>query len=271
MGFSPLKKQLNQGNDVKALLKRLKRRQVVESDAAPELDLLSLKQRLPDVEERHLETVLAVSDLTMTSPERIVALTQAVDYISSQSVPGEIVECGVWRGGSMAAIARTLNHHNTERELWLFDTFEGMSPPTDVDVDFLGNTAEALLDSQDRDNEESVWCCSTLSTVREAMEATCYPPQKIRYVVGKVEETLNGDLPESIALLRLDTDWYESTKIELEMLFPRLVPGGVLIVDDYGHWEGCRRAVDEYLSGHGIRMLLNRIDYTGRIGIKAEV
>ena len=90
-----------------------------------------------------------------------------------------------------------------------------------------------------------------------------YPLRK-----GKVEDTLPKISPDEISILRLDTDWYESTRCELEVLFPKLSVGGVLIIDDYGHWQGCRKAVDEYFSKHGIRMFLQRIDYTGRVGIK---
>jgi hypothetical protein len=89
-------------------------------------------------------------------------------------------------------------------------------------------------------------------------------------IAGKVEETLPEHAPESIALLRLDTDWYESTRHELEHLFPRVVAGGVLLLDDYGHWKGSRKAVDEYFAAQGITMLLNRVDYTGRLGIVTD-
>ena len=87
-------------------------------------------------------------------------------------------------------------------------------------------------------------------------------------VKGKVEDTLPGHAPDHIAVLRLDTDWYASTKHEMEHLYPRLARGGVLIIDDYGHWAGSRQAVDEYLAEHGIHLLLNRTDYTGRMALK---
>jgi hypothetical protein len=83
-----------------------------------------------------------------------------------------------------------------------------------------------------------------------------------------VEHTLPDRAPQKVALLRLDTDWHASTKHILETLFPALVRGGVLIIDDYGHFHGARKAVDDYLSEHNISILLNRIDYAGRIGIK---
>jgi hypothetical protein len=104
--------------------------------------------------------------------------------------------------------------------------------------------------------------------VQRAVRSTGYDPGKIHLIKGKVEDTVPGAAPTKIALLRLDTDWYESTRHELEHLFPRLSPGGVIIIDDYGHWQGARRATDEFLAQHNIPLLLNRIDYTARIGVK---
>ena len=228
----------------------------------------SLQRQLPDATPAQLGIIESVASLTMTSPERILGLCNAVDYLSQNEIQGDFVECGVWRGGSMAAAARTLlSNGDSNRALWLYDTFDGMSEPTDEDIDFLGQSAEVLLDQQDRDDAKSIWCYSPLEQVKSAMANTGYPSDKVRFVEGKVEDTLPVHVPERISLLRLDTDWYESTRCELEYLFPKLVPGGVLIVDDYGHWEGCRRAVDEYFEENKIPMLLNRIDYTGRIGV----
>ncbi len=100
------------------------------------------------------------------------------------------------------------------------------------------------------------------------MLSTGYPKEKIHLIKGKVEDTIPENIPKEIALLRLDTDWYESTKHELIHLFPLLKPNGILIIDDYGHWEGARKAVDEYISDNNIHILLNRIDYSGRISVK---
>lgn len=227
-----------------------------------------IQRKLPDANSAQLEIIDSVGSLTMTSPERILGLCNAVDYLSRNRIEGDFVECGVWRGGSMAAAAKTLlANGDANRELWLYDTFDGMSEPTEQDVDFMGQSAEVLLGQQDRDDATSVWCCSPLEQVRSAMADTGYPIERVRFVEGRVEDTLPVRVPDRISLLRLDTDWYESTRCELEHLFPKLVPGGVLIVDDYGHWEGCRRAVEEYFDENNIPMLLNRIDYTGRIGI----
>jgi hypothetical protein len=205
----------------------------------------------------------------MASPERIYALCDAVRYVSINAVPGDIVECGVWRGGCMMAAARTLLElGDTTRTLYLFDTFDGMTKPGDRDVAFDGIPATVALRQSKKEDANSVWCYAPLGEVQEAIRTVGYPIDRIRFVRGRVEETLPLQAPDRVALLRLDTDWYESTRHELVHLFPRLSPGGVLIIDDYGHWKGARQAVDEYLRDNKVPLLLNRTDYTGRIGVK---
>jgi hypothetical protein len=167
----------------------------------------------------------------------------------------------------MMAVARTLLELGVgDRELYLFDTFEGMSEPTDKDRMYTGDQAAVLLEG--RAKEERLWGYVPLDDVRDAVLAVGYDPERIHFVKGKVEDTVPDGAPEQIALLRLDTDWYESTLHELVHLYPRLVPGGVLIIDDYGHWQGAREAVDEYVAEHDVPLLLNRVDYTARIAIK---
>ena len=205
-----------------------------------------------------------VSPFTLTSPERVQALVDSVRYLERHQVPGAFVECGVWRGGSMMAAALALSGAS-KREFFLFDTYEGMPPPSDVDIDYKGNAAERLLN--DPSLAGDITAVAHLDEVRRNMASTKYPESQIHYIEGKVEDTIPAMAPDQIALLRLDTDWYESTRHELEHLFPRLVSGGVLIVDDYGHWKGARQAVDEYLDSTGIRLLLCRIDFTGRIAV----
>lgn len=218
---------------------------------------------------KDIDLIRAVRDRTMTSPERVYAVVNAVEYLVKRGVVGDFVECGVWRGGSMMAMAGTLLAlDSTERDLWLYDTFDGMAAPSAADRDYAGRTAESLLAGEPPAEGRSVWARASLGDVEEGMESTGYPPARVHYVAGKVEDTVPATVPEKIALLRLDTDWYESTRHELEHLFPRLVEGGVLILDDYGHWQGARRAVDDYFAGHPL--LLNRIDYTGRIAVKTS-
>jgi O-methyltransferase len=223
-----------------------------------------------DFEKATVETYKKVKPYTMTTPERIASLCNAVNYIVKNKVKGDFVECGVWRGGStMAAIDTLIKNGDTGREIYLYDTFEGMSEPTELDKVITGTTADELMTTTERDDPTSVWCYSALDEVQQNVGALKYPEKKVHYVKGKVEDTIPGTLPGKIALLRLDTDFYESTAHELKHLYPLLVPGGVIIIDDYGHWEGARKAVDEYIEAEKLPLLLNRIDYTGRIGVKS--
>ena len=167
-----------------------------------------------------------------------------------------------------AAAKSLLRNNDSDRTLWLYDTFEGMSEPTSADVDLRGLAAGELMRRDDPSDRFGVWCISRLDEVRQTLASSGYSMERVNFVEGPVEKTLLTQRPAKIALLRLDTDWYESTKCELEKLFPLLVEGGVLIIDDYGHWQGCREAVDEYFRNTGVRMHLARLDYTGRIGIK---
>ncbi len=220
-----------------------------------------------DFDEEDKQLYRRVALYTMTTPPRIYALVRAVEYVVARGVPGALVECGVWRGGSMMAVALTLQRLGaTDRDLYLFDTFAGMTPPTDEDVRQTGERAADLLADESR--EADVWAVASLDEVREAVLDVGYPHERIHFVQGPVEETLPAHAPTEIALLRLDTDWYASTKHELVHLYPRLGRGGVLIVDDYGFWQGARQAVDEYMSENRVSLLLNRIDHTARIALK---
>jgi hypothetical protein len=210
----------------------------------------------------------AVRLFTMTSVERQQALYDAVAYIIENDIEGDIVECGVWKGGSAMLVAMMLRARGvTDRTIYLYDTFAGMSEPTPKDVNMRGKGAQERWLSLKRETFNE-WDYASLEEVRKNMASTEYPAEKLVFVEGKVEDTIPAVMPEKIALLRLDTDWYESTRQGMEHLFPRLVPGGILILDDYGHWKGARDAVDEYLAQHNIRIFLNRIDYSGRIAVK---
>ncbi len=226
----------------------------------------------PDFDSSTIETIIKVQQYTATSSERLFALCEAVRYVVKSKIPGEIVECGVWKGGSMMAVAYTLlSLKEDSPHLYLFDTFEGMAPPSQKDIDFAGTSASEILRLSQKEDKNSFWCYEPLKEVEKAMLSVGYPKEKVHFIKGKVENTLPEQAPQSISLLRLDTDWYESTRHELIHLFPRLSPGGVIIIDDYGHWKGAREAVDEYIQEHKVKLLLNRIDYTGRIGIKSNV
>jgi O-methyltransferase len=218
-------------------------------------------------EDRYREIFKRVQPFTMTSYERIRALVESVEYVVRNQISGSVVECGVWKGGSMMAAALALlEMGESDRQLFLYDTFTGMSKPTDMDVSFSGESAEQTYSKQQSTGEG--WCEASLSEVRHNLLSTGYPEEKMTFVQGSVEETLRKTIPDRIAILRLDTDWYESTQCELEVLYPRLSSHGVLIVDDYGHWQGARQAVDEYFGQKIFKPFLHRIDYTGRVLIR---
>lgn len=209
---------------------------------------------------------------TMTGQARLQALIDSVRYCEHRGLAGAFVECGVWRGGSVLAMILTLQQLGTDaREIFMFDTFEGMTEPSEHDISpFDGAALDIWREAEGR--ERKPWSeffdpnTFNLDAVRDTLLATGYPEARLHFVKGPVEQTLPGAAPQEVALLRLDTDWYESTGHELVHLYPRLASRGVLIVDDYGHWAGAQRAVDEYFADDPI--LLSRIDYTGRIAVK---
>lgn len=231
----------------------------------------SIGRRLPveasDSERRIIETV---RPFTMTSDERIWSLLRAVSYVVDSELPGDIVECGVWRGGSMMAAAKQLQAQgDLSRTLWLYDTYTGMTPPTDEDREAAtGLSARTMLETTAVGDGNNVWCVADENDVRANMATTGYPVDKLEFIVGDVAQTLLESAPESIAILRLDTDWYASTRAELDYLYSRLVPGGVCILDDYGHWQGARKAVDDFFVENPPRPLMTPIDYSGRIFTK---
>jgi O-methyltransferase len=237
-------------------------------DGEPTENELTGHGALPlDFDETDAELYNRVAAHTMTPPPRIYALARAIEYVVAREVPGAVVECGVWRGGSMMAAALTLRRLGaTDRELFLFDTFAGMTAASEEDVNAAGvRAANALPDAA---GDSDLKAAAGLDDVRDAMYSVDYPRERIHLVEGPVEATLPGAAPEEIALLRLDTDWYASTKHELEHLYPRLAAGGVLILDDYGYWRGARRAIDEYVQENDVRLLLNRIDNSARMAVK---
>jgi O-methyltransferase len=211
---------------------------------------------------------------SMTGAPRMLALVDAVRYCIARGVPGAFAECGVWLGGSVLAMILTLQDLGvSDRDIYLYDTFEGMTAPTKEDVSAFDPPALATWQQAQADSHrpwQELFDADAFNEdgVRETVLQTGYPSERVHFVRGPVEETVPGTAPERIALLRLDTDWYESTRHELIHLFPRLVSSGVLIVDDYGHWQGARQAVDEYFSNEHAPLLLTRIDYTARIAVK---
>lgn len=249
---------------VSTAMQRLRPSRPVERQGV-EVDLTSPQDR---------RIIEAARPYTLTSAARLQALIDAVRYCIERGVPGAFAECGVWRGGSVLAMLLTLQDLGVDdRDVLLYDTFEGMTQPGELDTSPFDPPALDTWRAAERAASvpwPEYFDPETFheDAVRQLLLATGYPEERIRLIPGPVEETLPAEAPDALALLRLDTDWYQSTRHELEHLYPRLSPGGVLIVDDYGHWDGARRAVDEYFAIRARPLLLTRVDYTARIAVK---
>lgn len=198
-----------------------------------------------------------IYNFTQLSIEPIWSLYEAGRYLAARRIKGDIVECGVLFGGASMLIAKTLlSVEDATRELWLYDSFQGfVGEQAKDDVTWYGDSIK------DRYSDFG-------SIAENNIISTGYPPEKLHLVSGDVEKTAAENTNGDIALLRLDTDTYCSTKAELEHFYPKLVSGGILIIDDYGHAFGARRAVDEYFADPGRRLLLNRVNFTNCLAVK---
>lgn len=222
----------------------------------------------PGTPPEDLEILRQVAPYTMTGPLRILAAISASEYLARNQVAGALVECGVWKGGSiMAMLYKLIALGDTSRDVYLYDTFEGMTKPSTRDVSFRGEQAADVMAAV-APGDEVGRSYAPYEAVYHNVARTGYPMERVHFIKGTVEETLPAQAAKQIALLRLDTNWYESTKHELTCLYPNLVRGGVLILDDYGQWEGFKRATDEYFQEIRSFPLLTRLDYTGRIALK---
>lgn len=212
------------------------------------------------------ELIGLVRPYSMTSWEKLYALLIATRHVGLHVPDGAFVECGVWRGGSVHAIALTLQSMGvTDRDIYLFDTFSGMTEPTDRDVDDTSRTATERMATSSK--KARIWALASREDVEAGLATLDYPNERFHLVEGPVEETIPSQAPASIAMLRLDTDRYESTRHELVHLYDRLVPGGVLIIDDYGSWQGSREATDEFLAKLESPPLMQRAG-NARFGVK---
>jgi hypothetical protein len=220
-----------------------------------------------DADEKVIWSVVA--SLAIATPELIATLVRSTRHILTHAIPGAFVECGVFRGGSTMAMMLALQSHGaTARDFYLYDTFAGMPLPDERDVYYDGRSAREEWEEKRTPDGRSGWVVSSLPTTRANIATLGYPDDRVHYVEGLVEQTIPGRAPAQIAMLRLDTDFYTSTRHELDHLYPRLSSGGVLIIDDYGAFQGAQQAVDEYLAERGIHQYLNRVDANVRLMIK---
>ena len=192
----------------------------------------------------------------------------AATYITESNIDGDVVECGVWRGGVSALMKDVIyaNEGSSVRKFWLFDTFEGMTTPSKSDFKSGEDQKETLNMHKKslRGDGTSNWCRGDLPDVKKTISKSIGGLDDVKFIKGKVEDTLRlKNIPSKIALLRLDTDFYESTKVELEVLLPKLTTRGILIIDDYGAWAGARKAFNEMKEGKGLEgfaVFRNHID-----------
>lgn len=223
-----------------------------------------------DMDEDFNRLYAELEPYTMTGKVRMYALYRALHHVVQNKIPGDFVECGVWRGGSSMLAAKTLMQlGDSGRKLYLYDTYRGMSEPGEVDVSRDGEEARRQW-ARSQNGDVNTWCYSSLAEVQKNLACTGYPADQIVFVEGKVQDTIPGTSPEKICLLRLDTDFYESTYHELVHLYPRLSKNGILIVDDYNFWQGAKQAVDQYFEEAGIPAFLHRIDNAARLVVKSE-
>tara|TARA_Y100000591_G_scaffold291370_1_gene277855 strand:+ start:90 stop:854 length:765 start_codon:yes stop_codon:yes gene_type:complete len=226
------------------------------------------KKDLPVEINKNIKEFINISNkFSMTGKKRMYLLSQAILNTKNHELEGDFVECGVWRGGNILLFKLLNDFYNLDKTIYAYDTFDGMTIPEEIDKDHKGKFASKRMESQQKSEDiQNIHAFAKIDTVKNNISKYTNL-NKIRFVEGPVEETLMSEknLPSKISVLRLDTDWYKSTKIELNYLYPRLVKGGVLIIDDYGHFEGARKAVDEYFSG---KKWLHVVDYTCRYIIK---
>jgi len=229
-----------------------------------------LKEELSfDLDGEFTEIYEKTKQFTMTSIARMYSMYKATEYVVNNNIPGDIVECGVWKGGSMMISALTLLKMNERNKfLYLYDTYEGMNKPTEKDIRIYDNKPALNIWKKFKEKNINRWDYAPLEEVKLNLFSIKYPIDNIKFISGKVENTIPNIIPDKISLLRLDTDLYESTYHELVYLYPRLSKNGILIIDDYGYWKGQKEATDKYFEENNIKILLNRIDRQGRIGIK---
>ena len=219
---------------------------------------------LAEIKKKDLNFLQKISRFSMCTPANHWAIIQSINHIKSLKLEGDLVECGVFEGGNIILYQYLNKKNNLKKKIYAYDTFEGMTRPGKIDRDFKNNSAIRIKQNNSR------WCYSDLETVKKNIISCNQSLNNFIFIKGDVLKTLNNkkNLPKKISLLRLDTDFYNSTLKELNILYPRLVKNGVLIIDDYGHWKGSKKAVDKYFNLKKKFKWFQRIDYASRLYIK---
>ena len=219
---------------------------------------------IPEIDDVNKKLIRSIDEYSLTPLVRRWTLIKSIHYINKNKIEGDIVECGIWRGGNLflAKKIQETYYNDVKRSLYGYDTFEGMPEPSVHD----GLKVNKIY--QKFKNKNEPWTKASLEDVLNSSKKLFSNTNDFNFIKGKVEKTLieDSNLPEKISFLRLDTDFYESTKIELDILYPRLSQKGVLIIDDYGDFPGCRKAVDEYFLKKNVLMI--GVDKSCRVIVK---
>jgi O-methyltransferase len=256
---------------VEKLVRRMGYELVPKEREYQQLYKLAYYEKIPYITSAQRDTIDRCLPYTQTRDDSLFCLIRAIEYLVKAEIDGAFVECGVWKGGSVMAMALTLDRLGcVNSDIYLFDTFRGMPPGGPMDVDSYGNNEKWYREERvDHTNgaKGDQWNAVTLPDVQKNI-GQINSRQRFHYLEGKVEETIPAQAPDKIAVLRLDTDFYSSTRHELVHLYPRLASGGILIIDDYGHFVGARKAVDEFVDANNIQMFLHRLNYSVLVGVK---
>ena len=248
---------------VKDILKLFNYRIISENDWNKKVENL-----IVEASDHELNMFEKLKEISLTSLPNKWSLYQSLSYIKENNIEGDIVETGVFKGANLVLINDFLNKFDIDKKIYAYDTFQGQPKPSNLDFDYKGNSMIKKFSNLDKKDTNSVYC--SLENVKKNIEKYSNNNlNKIIFIKGKVEETLNYEknVPSKISLLRLDTDFYDSIKKSLEVLYPKLIKGGVLIIDDYGHFKGAKIAVDNYFQDKK-SIWMHRVDYTCRLMIK---
>jgi len=229
-----------------------------------------------DLEPEAIAAIQLVRSHTMLTYPRLVTLYQQVVYCENHGIVGDFVECGTWKGGAVGIMAlANLKWGTARRDIHLFDSFEGVpEPDRSVDGEEAVRFARAAgggVDGKLVPLKRAYESVGTLEVNRALLEEVIgYDKEHLHYHKGWFQDTLPTDAHgiDKIAILRLDGDWYSSTKVCLEYLYSKVVRGGFVIVDDYNYCVGCRKAIDEFMAKEDIHAFLIHIDRPGRYWIK---
>lgn len=221
----------------------------------PELAQRADRAVLPfDAERRATGKDWPAHAFSMIGALRMLQLQRAAEFLIERGIPGDFIETGVWRGGACILMRAVLAAHGvTDRRVWVADSFQGLPPP---DAERYPKDAGSQLNMFPQ-------LAVSADQVRGNFERYDLLDDQVVFLEGWFRDTLPAAPIERLALLRMDGDLYESTMDALQALYDKVVPGGIVIVDDYGILESCRAAVDDFRRERGIDEPIYRIDHSG--------